>query len=171
MKSKKKLGTSTGNEVTDKLYNNFEKHKEVFFTIRLMSPQSELTAQNSEINVCLLFICILLSFSEFLKSPSPIVLSDHSFFHKLFLLRFNCKKIICKKRIDYFFEVCYRDCLCYIIRLLSIFYEGKGDVQKVPNEEALFGQLVLALASFESVCRRRLKTRTIFASCCLLISV
>uniref|UniRef100_A0A914RMT6 histone acetyltransferase n=1 Tax=Parascaris equorum TaxID=6256 RepID=A0A914RMT6_PAREQ len=50
MKSKKKLGTSTGNEVTDKLYNNFEKHKEVFFTIRLMSPQSELTAQNSEIN-------------------------------------------------------------------------------------------------------------------------
>ncbi|VDM37416.1 unnamed protein product [Toxocara canis] len=50
MKSKKKPGTSTGNEVTDKLYNNFEKHKEVFFTIRLMSPQSELTAQNSEIN-------------------------------------------------------------------------------------------------------------------------
>ncbi|KAK0417727.1 hypothetical protein QR680_013172 [Steinernema hermaphroditum] len=33
--SKKKAGASTGNEVTDKLFSNFEKHKEVFFTIRL----------------------------------------------------------------------------------------------------------------------------------------
>ncbi|TKR68279.1 hypothetical protein L596_024280 [Steinernema carpocapsae] len=33
--SKKKGGSSTGSEVTDKLYSNFEKHKEVFFTIRL----------------------------------------------------------------------------------------------------------------------------------------
>lgn len=50
MKSKKKVGSATGNEVTDKLYSNFEKHKEVFFTIRLMSRQSELTAENTEIN-------------------------------------------------------------------------------------------------------------------------
>ncbi|VDN60384.1 unnamed protein product [Dracunculus medinensis] len=49
MKSKKKICSITGDEVTDKLYSNFDKHKEVFFTIRLMSPQSELTAQNSEI--------------------------------------------------------------------------------------------------------------------------
>lgn len=51
MKSKKKICSITGDEVTDKLYSNFDKHKEVFFTIRLMSPQSELTAQNSEIKV------------------------------------------------------------------------------------------------------------------------
>uniref|UniRef100_A0A1I7ZNT3 histone acetyltransferase n=1 Tax=Steinernema glaseri TaxID=37863 RepID=A0A1I7ZNT3_9BILA len=33
--SKKKAGASTGNEVTDKLFSNFEEHKEVFFTIKL----------------------------------------------------------------------------------------------------------------------------------------
>ncbi|VDN37207.1 unnamed protein product [Gongylonema pulchrum] len=58
-KNKKKVCSQTGNEVTDKLYVNFEKHKEVFFTIRLMSPQSELSAQNNEI-----------------KDPDPLIPSD-----------------------------------------------------------------------------------------------
>ncbi|OZC06354.1 hypothetical protein X798_06658 [Onchocerca flexuosa] len=58
-KNKKKVCSQTGNEVTDKLYINFEKHKEVFFTIRLMSPQSELSAQNNEI-----------------KDPDPLIASD-----------------------------------------------------------------------------------------------
>lgn len=59
MKNKKKVGAATGNEVTDKLYNNFEKHKEVFFTIQLMSPQQQLTAQNKEINVIFKVLSLL----------------------------------------------------------------------------------------------------------------
>ncbi|CAA82353.3 Protein cbp-1 [Caenorhabditis elegans] len=39
--NKKKAGSITGNEVADKLYSQFEKHKEVFFTIRLVSLQNE----------------------------------------------------------------------------------------------------------------------------------
>ncbi|KAF8357427.1 cbp-1 [Pristionchus pacificus] len=42
-KSKKKAGSMTGNEVTDKLYAQLEKHKEVFFTIRLVTQQSALS--------------------------------------------------------------------------------------------------------------------------------
>ncbi|KJH52894.1 zinc finger, ZZ type [Dictyocaulus viviparus] len=41
--NKKKQGSSTGNEVADKLYSQFEKHKEVFFTIRLVTQQSALS--------------------------------------------------------------------------------------------------------------------------------
>ncbi|CAI4232287.1 unnamed protein product [Auanema sp. JU1783] len=44
-KIKKKQGGSTGNEIADKLFSQFEKHKEVFFTIRLVTPQSELSLQ------------------------------------------------------------------------------------------------------------------------------
>ncbi|EFP09486.1 CRE-CBP-1 protein [Caenorhabditis remanei] len=39
--NKKKAGSITGNEVADKLFSQFEKHKEVFFTIRLVSLQDE----------------------------------------------------------------------------------------------------------------------------------
>ncbi|GMT19162.1 hypothetical protein PFISCL1PPCAC_10459, partial [Pristionchus fissidentatus] len=42
-KSKKKAGGMTGNEITDKLYSQLEKHKEVFFTIRLVTQQSALS--------------------------------------------------------------------------------------------------------------------------------
>ncbi|KAI6201456.1 Histone acetyltransferase [Aphelenchoides besseyi] len=48
-KQKKKAAAGTGNEVTDKLFNLFEKHKEVFFTIRLVSQQAELSINNHEI--------------------------------------------------------------------------------------------------------------------------
>ncbi|VDL87276.1 unnamed protein product, partial [Nippostrongylus brasiliensis] len=41
--NKKKQGSLTGNEVADKLYSQFEKHKEVFFTIRLVTQQSALS--------------------------------------------------------------------------------------------------------------------------------
>lgn len=49
-KQKKKNASGTGNEITDKLYNMFEKHKDIFFTIRLVSQQTELTVNNTEIN-------------------------------------------------------------------------------------------------------------------------
>ncbi|CAJ0578488.1 unnamed protein product, partial [Mesorhabditis spiculigera] len=39
--NKKKGATSTGNEVTDKLFSHLEKHKDVFFTIRLIDKISE----------------------------------------------------------------------------------------------------------------------------------
>jgi E1A/CREB-binding protein len=58
-KNKKKLGSITGNEVTDKLMNNFEKHKEVFFTIRLVTPQTASSVQNTEI-----------------KDPDPLIASE-----------------------------------------------------------------------------------------------
>lgn len=48
-KSKKKGGAGTGNQVTDKLFNVLEKHKEVFFTIRLVQPQAEMLANNKQI--------------------------------------------------------------------------------------------------------------------------
>nr|UYO08131.1 CBP1 [Bursaphelenchus xylophilus] len=48
-KQKKKNATGTGNHVTDKLYNVLEKHKEVFFTIRLFSQQQECTVNSKEI--------------------------------------------------------------------------------------------------------------------------
>lgn len=40
-KSKKKGTAGTGNQITDKLFSVLEKHKEVFFTIRLVEPQME----------------------------------------------------------------------------------------------------------------------------------
>lgn len=39
--NKKKAGSLTGNEVADKLFSQFEKHKEVFFTIRLVPLKDE----------------------------------------------------------------------------------------------------------------------------------
>ncbi|CAD5215336.1 unnamed protein product [Bursaphelenchus okinawaensis] len=48
-KQKKKNATGTGNHITDKLYNVLEKHKEVFFTIRLVSQQQECTVNAKEI--------------------------------------------------------------------------------------------------------------------------
>ncbi|KAL3081271.1 hypothetical protein niasHS_012375 [Heterodera schachtii] len=39
--SKKKTGLSTGNPVVDKLFQQLEKHRDVFFTIRLFSAQEE----------------------------------------------------------------------------------------------------------------------------------
>ncbi|PAV63530.1 hypothetical protein WR25_07690 isoform F [Diploscapter pachys] len=47
--NKKKQGSLTGNEVADKLYSQFEKHKEVFFTIRLVTQQNQLSIQNQPI--------------------------------------------------------------------------------------------------------------------------
>ncbi|CAD6188119.1 unnamed protein product [Caenorhabditis auriculariae] len=48
--NKKKQGSLTGNEITDKLYSQFEKHKEVFFTIRLVSQQTELSMLSTPTN-------------------------------------------------------------------------------------------------------------------------
>ncbi|KAI6240900.1 Histone acetyltransferase [Aphelenchoides fujianensis] len=49
-KQKKKAASGTGNEVTDKLFSLLEKHKEVFFTIRLVSQQAELSINNIDID-------------------------------------------------------------------------------------------------------------------------
>ncbi|CAI2348116.1 unnamed protein product [Caenorhabditis sp. 36 PRJEB53466] len=48
--NKKKAGSLTGNEVADKLFSQFEKHKEVFFTIRLVNAAGEALALQSPIN-------------------------------------------------------------------------------------------------------------------------
>jgi E1A/CREB-binding protein len=48
-KSKKKNGVSTGDKVTDKLYLMLEKHKDVFFTIHLFSPEEEEQAKRNPI--------------------------------------------------------------------------------------------------------------------------
>lgn len=48
-KQKKKNASGTGNEITDKLFNLFEKHKDIFFTIRLVTQQNELSVNNIEI--------------------------------------------------------------------------------------------------------------------------
>ncbi|PIC38859.1 hypothetical protein B9Z55_010734 [Caenorhabditis nigoni] len=48
--NKKKAGSLTGNEVADKLFSQFEKHKEVFFTIRLVSLKDEPTVLATGIN-------------------------------------------------------------------------------------------------------------------------
>lgn len=48
--NKKKAGSITGNEVADKLYSQFEKHKEVFFTIRLVTLQAEPSVTSVPIN-------------------------------------------------------------------------------------------------------------------------
>uniref|UniRef100_A0AC34RJW4 Histone acetyltransferase n=1 Tax=Panagrolaimus sp. JU765 TaxID=591449 RepID=A0AC34RJW4_9BILA len=57
--SKKKKGSGSGNEVTEKLLSCLEKQKEVFFTIRLISYQSELTVIQTPI-----------------EDPDPLVSSD-----------------------------------------------------------------------------------------------
>jgi E1A/CREB-binding protein len=49
-KTKKGKGSGSGNEVTDKLYTVLEKHKEVFFTIRLVSTQTELSNSTKPIS-------------------------------------------------------------------------------------------------------------------------
>lgn len=56
--SKKKKGPGSGNEVTDKLYNMLEKHKEVFFTIRLHTKQAEM------------------SITKKIEDPDPLMPSD-----------------------------------------------------------------------------------------------
>lgn len=58
-KNKKKSGGITGNEITDKLFSNFEKHKEVFFTIRLQTQQTASAISNSDI-----------------KDPDPLLASE-----------------------------------------------------------------------------------------------
>ncbi|KAI6241003.1 Clathrin heavy chain [Aphelenchoides fujianensis] len=49
-KQKKKAASGTGNEVTDKLFSLLEEHKEVFFTIRLVSQQAELSINDIDID-------------------------------------------------------------------------------------------------------------------------